>query len=148
MILAFAGVIGTTLLAGVPLFVYLTNLLKDWQKGRKERAAAQITQAAEIKKIGADEHREAMSAVWKLYEDCQRRCEGLEKGNSLTNPTVSRIYSKVRNLRREIDILDSIFIKEFDAEEYGADGMKLKTAIDSQMLIVRQTFDEVEKVLP
>ena len=102
----------------------------------------------------------AYDAVWKLYEDAKaevvklkNEIAALEKDDSLSRPAVSKIYQAVRKLGRQIEILDSIFIKEFliqeeDAENPDTENQKLKEAIKKEMDILWQKFDELEKSLP
>lgn len=98
----------------------------------------------------------AYEAVWKLYEDKKSECEKLkqeiielEKGDSLSRPVVSKIYQAVRKLGRQIEILDTVFLKEFFDEEITSDDLKaLCEAVKKEMEILWQKFDELEKCLP
>lgn len=98
----------------------------------------------------------ASDAVWKLYEDCKNECRSLKteiqelkKGDSLARPTVSKIYRAVRKLGRQIEILDSVFLKELFEEELTTEELNLlRKSVKSEMEILWQKFDELEKTLP
>lgn len=105
------------------------------------------------KKTDADK---AYEAVWKLYEAALNEIERqravikeLEKGDSLARPTVSKIYQAVRKLGRQIEILDSVFIKEFSDDEISSSELQmLCSAVKKEMEMLWQKFDELEKTLP
>lgn len=95
------------------------------------------------------------AAVWKLYEAMKAEAEKLkkeikelEKGNTLSRPTVSKIYQAVRKLGRQMEILDSVFIKELLIQEDNPENRQLKDALKKEMEILWQKFDELEKSLP
>lgn len=97
----------------------------------------------------------AYEAVWKLYEAAKqeveklkKEIEELEKGDSLSRPTLSKIYQAVRKLGRQIEILDSVFIKEFIVQDDDPEKQALKNSIKKEMEILWQKFDELEKCLP
>ena len=97
----------------------------------------------------------AYDAVWKLYEaskaeviSLKAEIAELEKGDSLSRPAVSKIYRAVRKLGRQIEILDSVFIKEFLIQDEDPEKQVLKDALKKEMEILWQKFDELEKSLP
>jgi len=97
----------------------------------------------------------AYDAIWKLYEAAKAEIEKLkneikelERGDSLSRPTISKIYQAVRKLGRQIEILDSVFIKEFLIQDDDAEKQQLKDALKKEMEILWQKFDELEKCLP
>lgn len=98
----------------------------------------------------------AYEAVWKLYEAAQTRIKELEnelekskQGNSLSQPTITKVYQSVRRLGRQIEVIDTVFIREFIGEDECSDETKeLAQTVQQEMEILRQRFDELEKSLP
>lgn len=96
----------------------------------------------------------AYDAVWKLYEAAKaeveklkEEIEELEKGDSLSRPAISKIYQAVRKLGRQMEIIETIFIKEFTLIE-NEECRQISEALKKEMDILWQKFDDLEKCLP
>lgn len=151
LVFIFAAVKG-----GVPLVKTVSDLVEEAAKKRREKKALDVSQAADIKRLEGDERDKAIEEVWKIVNDKKAEIETLKgeikilkQGNSLAEPTLTRLYKAIRKLGSQLEILDTIFVKEFIRGAKDEDERtKIIEAIKKEMEIVWQRFDELQKSLP
>lgn len=123
---------------------FITERIDAKRQEKLEERRQNITEAAELQRIEIQGGEAVEAALWKLLEEKKAEIVALKDelkrcndGNSLSQPTLTKIYAAVRKLGRQINNLDWLVAKE---ETHG------NLAIE--MEILKQNFDELEKILP
>lgn len=137
----FGGGIIAVLITVLNLFFSRYDARK---KERKELQAEDRHLAIENKKIALDADGRNREELWKIINEKAAEIDRLKMevklfrdGESLSRPRITQIYIAVRNLRRQIDALETLMAKrETDAP------------LVEMMQAVRERLDEVQAALP
>lgn len=126
---------------------FVLEQVEKRRKARELKESRTLLNSAELQRIAAEGKKidtEFVNAGFReLYETYKARAEKLEKEaeeathNSFSRPRVTQIYAAVRELRKQVDILDTLILKQTSHGD-------LLTEVE----ILRDKLDKVESILP
>lgn len=130
------------------LFVTLLNIIISRIDKRKEaRAAAKaldISQSAEMMRLENESDEKVLAELWKInterFDEIQRlnaEIRHIKEHDTLSSPTISKLYTQMRRLGREINTMD------FQLSKIG-----IPPELAKQIEAVKREYDELEKSLP
>lgn len=146
------GAVGTVL---IPLLNIIKAAVKERRDNRLAAQAAHQSQATEVKRLEAasavenrrldaeedERNRVRAEEILKFYQDswtdCQRQLKELQKGDSLSHTIITKFFIALRSLRTQIDIFESMILRDADKEKLLA-----------QVEILKAKWDAVNEVLP
>jgi hypothetical protein len=110
----------------------------------KEESKIHLSNNAELKRLEHESDEAVNAELWRIItaknleiQALEEKCKELNMTDSLSRPTLTRIYAAVRKLGRQIEILDSLIVKELAHKD-----------LMLEMEILRQKFNELEQHLP
>lgn len=114
------------------------------KKEKKDDSGVHTDLQIRTRELDLKEGESITAAVWRIVDEKKTECDDLktrltecEKNNSLSHPTITKIYSKFRKLGREISRLEGKLNRGDSLEE-----------IAKQIDVVKTCFDETEASLP
>lgn len=128
----------------IRVLAYISRRLDRRKNLRAEEKALELSNSVEMRKLEGEAALRNEQVLWKIIEKKEQEVEDLKHEirelqhlHALSRPVIAKIYSAYRNLRRQIDVLDLLVIREADNSDLAA-----------EMEILRQKLDQLEASLP
>lgn len=120
----------------------------DYRRLNRERAKVHLTETTEHLRLENEFKLKSSEnyavEIWKLYNETREEIKRLRieiseltRSNSLSNQTVTRFYTQLRRVQRQMGIIENIVARTGGCED-----------VQVQTEILRQELDELVKQLP
>ncbi len=137
--------VGGGLLTGfISAYKAISEAVEAKKKQAAEDARIQLSESSELRKLEHESDEAMRAEFWRIIaakdKECEKLKEELEKidnADTLARPLRLQIRTAARGLGRQIEILDSLIVRDAPNRD-----------LITEMEILRQKFDDLEKQLP
>lgn len=130
--------------AAVKVFKDVAERIDQKRKEREEKAKLEKTESVENRKLDQEIRTLNFQQLRDLLTDCRAECKALkeeiderDKTDSLSRPTITKLYQSMRAVGRQIDTCELLLIRGESREN-----------VIAEFEILKQKFVETESLLP
>ncbi len=137
-------VVAASIVAGVPVFKWISEEVEKKRKERREKKALELSQSADLQRLAADGHSRTVEEwrdLAKVYkercEEYERKIERIEQNHSLPRPLMQKIYLAARKMGTQIEIVQALIKTSAPLNQ-----------IEIEMEILEQRYNDLDVILP